>query len=127
MGYTLTGSVKVEDGKTFICNERIREIVGGYDLESWSEYTEDALEKLTDGNEIAEIIYDKVSGTSRWSVEYECVFKLGGKFYKTYYSEAATEIQDESPFEYDGDWVEVTEVVPKEVTVIQYVPAKGDD
>jgi len=126
MGYTLEGSVKVENGKTFICNERIREIVGEYDLDGWSDYTKEAFEKLTDGVEVAEIIHDKVTDTSRWSVHHECVFKLNGNFYRTYYSFGATEMQDESPYEYDGDWVEVEEVVPKEVTVVKYV-LKGRD
>lgn len=126
MGYTLEGSVRVENGKTYICSERIREIVGEYDLDGWSDYTKEAYAELSDGQEIAEIIYDKVTDTSRWSVHHECVFKLNGKFYRTHYSEGATEMQDESPYEYDGDWVEVDEVVPKEVTIIKYV-SKGRD
>lgn len=43
----------------------------------------------------------------------------------TYYSVGATEMQEESPYEYEGEWVEVTEVVPKEVTVTKYVPKEG--
>ncbi|PAE24116.1 hypothetical protein CHI10_14595 [Bacillus sp. 7894-2] len=67
------------------------------------------------------VIYDKITDTGRWSEYHECVFELNGKTYMTDYSRGATEMQDESPYEYDGEWIEVTEVVPKEVTVIKYV------
>lgn len=115
MAYNIKGSIKVEDSKTFILKERMQDIVSGYDGEcadDWSEWA----------NELAKIIVNDIEGTSRWSVHHRCVFKLHGKYYATEYSEAATEIQDEKPYEYEGEWVEVSEVVPKEVTTIQYVP-----
>ena len=72
-----------------------------------------------------ELIYDNVTGNSRWAIHHEIVFKLtnGGVplFFKTYYQVGATEQQDESPWEYDKtiDCIEVEPVV-KSVTV--YVP-----
>jgi hypothetical protein len=54
-------------------------------------------------------IEDEVAGTSRWSVQHEIVFEKDGKFYRTYYSIGATEMQDESPWEYDNE-VECWEV-----------------
>jgi len=99
--------LKVKDGRTFIENEYMQEIAGEY----------------ADG--IEEYVYNKVTDTSRWSTHYEQVFKLNGKYYQTYYSEGSTEMQDEAPYEYEGEWVEVTEVVPKEVTVTKYVTKEG--
>lgn len=121
MGYTLENSIKVENEKTFITNRRMRDIVYECDLDNWDDYTEASVGKMTSGVDFAEIIYDDVTDNSRWSVYHECVFKLNDKYYRTYYSVGATEMQDESPYECDGEWIEVTEVVPKEVTVIQYI------
>lgn len=126
MGYKLAESVKVENGKTYILKERMREIVGDYDLDRCDDVSYEDLKKMEAGIDYAKIIYYEITGKSRWSIDYECVFKLGGKFYRTYYSEGATEEQYESPYEYEGEWVKVTEVVPKEVTVIKYV-AKEDN
>lgn len=47
---------------------------------------------------------------------HEIVFEDNGKFYQTTYSEGATEMQYESPWEYD-DEVECTEVELREVKV----------
>jgi len=107
MGFNINEVLKVKDGKTIIENEYLREVAYEY----------------ADG--IEEYVYNKVTDTDRWSTHYEQVFKLSGKYYLTYYSEGSTEIQDESPYEYEGEWVEVTEVVPKEVTVTKYVPKEG--
>ena len=127
MGYKLAESVKVENRKTFIANRRMRDIVFDYDLDSCDDVSYEEFQKLESGKDYAEIIYDKITDTSRWSVHHECVFKLGDKFYMTHYSEGATEIQDEAPYEYEGDWIEITEVVPKEFTVIKYVPKEENN
>lgn len=68
-----------------------------------------------------EIKVNDVIDTSRWSVIYNLVFEFRGKFYQTSYSVGATESQDESPFEYEPDEIEVTEVKQIEKTVIDYV------
>lgn len=73
-------------------------------------------------NEDVEMIYDDIIDTTRWSEIHEIVFKYQDKFYMTTYSCGATECQDESPFEYDDDEIQVTEVKPVEVTVTKYKP-----
>lgn len=107
MGYLFLGSVKEVDGKTFIKADRLRDIV--YDVDGESE-----------------VVVSEITDNSRWSTHHRCVFKLGGKYYSTHYSQGATELQHESPYEYDGEWVEVAEVVPREVTVIKYFAKEVD-
>lgn len=114
MAYKLAESVRVEDGKTYILRERMQDIA----------YDEDggrAEEWPIPDEQLAEVEENEITDTSRWSVNYRIVFKLGGKYYMSHYSEGSTEMQDERPYEYDGEWIEVTEVVPQAVTVIQYV------
>lgn len=118
--YTITDSIKIEDGKTLIKKERMQDIVYESDLDQ-SSHSYDESKEFDKQGFTAVIVEKEVSDTSRWSVHYDCIFKLDGKFYSTYFSEGATESQDESPYEYEGDWIEVDEVEPKEVTVIRYV------
>ncbi|ODA08253.1 hypothetical protein [Paenibacillus polymyxa] len=66
-------------------------------------------------------LVDDITDTSRWSIHHEIVFEHEGKFYQTYYSEGATEMQDESPWEYEED-VDCDEVELKEVKVMKWVP-----
>lgn len=70
-------------------------------------------------------ILDKIIDTSRWSIIHEIVFEDNGKFYSTMYSEGATEMQDESPWEYDNI-IECTEVELKEVKVKKWVPVEDE-
>lgn len=67
-------------------------------------------------------VSDVIAGKRRWSINRELVFqeKSTGRFFRVGYSEGATEQQDEHPFEYEGDDVEVREVRPVERTVIAY-------
>jgi hypothetical protein len=67
-----------------------------------------------------ETIFNEISGKSRWSVEYERIFKFEDKFYRTHYSVGATESQDERPYEYEEDEIECEEVFPHIETVIVY-------
>lgn len=69
-----------------------------------------------------ELVQEELIDTSRWSHIYDRVYKdlNTGKFYSTTYSTGATERQDERPYEYDGDEIEFTEVVPVEVKTIEY-------
>lgn len=73
-----------------------------------------------------ELIQEELVDTSRWSHIYERIYKdlNTGKFYATTYSSGATECQDERPYEYDGEMVELVEVVPTEVVKIEYLPVK---
>lgn len=58
-----------------------------------------------------DIVSERIMDHTRWSVHYEIVFKhTDGKFYRTNYSKGATESQDERPFQYDDDIIEVEEV-----------------
>lgn len=68
-------------------------------------------------------IVDRIIDTTRWSIVHEIVFEDNCKFYQTTYSEGATEIQDESPWEYD-DEVECTEVELREVKVKKWMPVE---
>lgn len=52
---------------------------------------------------------DSIIDTSRWSIHHKIIFEYEGKFYSTYYSEGATECQDEVPWEYE-DEIECVEV-----------------
>ncbi|MDD4779099.1 MAG: hypothetical protein PHT02_00650 [Tissierellia bacterium] len=54
-------------------------------------------------------IEDNITDTSRWSIHHTIIFEHEGKYYRTHYSEGATEMQDERPWEYDNE-VECTEV-----------------
>lgn len=64
--------------------------------------------------------------TTRWSHVHEVVYKdlLTGKFWMSSYRTGATECQDESPYEYDGDEIELTEVVPVEIKTTIYKAVK---
>lgn len=65
-------------------------------------------------------IEDEVIDSSRWSIHHRIIFEYDGKYYKTWYSVGSTEMQDESPWEYD-DEVECHEVKKKQVTVEKWV------
>ena len=68
-------------------------------------------------------IVDKIIDTTRWSIVHEIVFEDDGKFYMTTYSEGATEMQDERPWEYE-DEIKCTEVELKEVKVKKWIPVE---
>lgn len=68
-------------------------------------------------------ILDEIIDTSRWSIIHKIIFADNGKFYSTTYSEGATEMQDERPWEYDNK-VECTEVELREVKVKKWVPVE---
>ena len=71
-------------------------------------------------------VENKISGNSRWSVQYDVVFRdvATGKHYSSSYSKGATESQDERPYEYDGDEIEVTEVEQVAQTVMVWEEVK---
>lgn len=73
-----------------------------------------------------ELVQEELVDTSRWSHIYERVYKdlSSGKYYLTSYSTGATERQDESPYEDDEDEIELVEVEPYEVKIIQYREVK---
>lgn len=80
-------------------------------------------------SETLEMKENEFQANSRWSLFYSLVFqdKATGKFYHTSYSKGATEMQDESPFEHEGDEIECEEVFPREKTIIEYVANKQQE
>ena len=62
---------------------------------------EEALDIISDDNKDFDVVFDIVTGKSRWSVNHSVIIKRisDGKFFKDYYSEGATEYQDESPWQ----------------------------
>lgn len=73
-----------------------------------------------------QLVHSELLDTSRWSHHYEAVFKDvdSGKLYRTHYSSGATECQDESPYEYDGDEIEFEEVEAYETKKTNYRSVK---
>ena len=76
------------------------------------EFLQDAIHGDAEGTEEIETT---IEDTSRWSIQKSTVFSFEGKFYEAYYQVGATEMQDEMPFEYDNDEIEVCEVEKVEV------------
>lgn len=74
-----------------------------------------------EGEFLPELIEDKITGTSRWSIQHSVVFKLEERFWRTQYQVGATEYQDEQPFEYVDD-VPCQEVAPIDKTITVWVP-----
>ncbi len=67
-----------------------------------------------------EVIEQKMTGHSRWSLKYSMIFKFEDKLYKTSYSTGATEYQEEDPYDYEPDEIECPEVIPVEKINIVY-------
>lgn len=84
---------------------------------------EEAQAIVGEDHETAEIVVDNIIDTGRWSIRHSVIFKLNGKFYKTFYQVGATEQQEEAPFEHNTEVI-CTEVEPYEKTVIDYRAVK---
>lgn len=77
------------------------------------------LDTLEDGSNV---VRDKISGKSRWSIDHEMIFRdEDGKLYRAHYRVGATESQDESPWEHEKE-VSAAEVKEVDVVVKDYVP-----
>jgi len=85
-------------------------------------FAKQVLQDLVDNEEVegVEVIETEMVDRSRWSIQYEMIFTHEGKFYSSHYGVGATEDQDESPYEYDDDEIECTEVWPHEKVVVSY-------
>lgn len=83
---------------------------------------QDLLDLLNDDCDTLESLCNELIDSSRWSLCYRLVFKEleTGDLYLTNYDVGATEMQDESPFEYEGDEIECHRVEAYEKTVIDY-------
>jgi len=71
-------------------------------------------------------ICDEVTSVGRWSIYYRRVFQFEGRYYATTYSVAATEAQDESPYQDEPDVIDVPEVFPVQQQVTVYEPLPTD-
>lgn len=71
-------------------------------------------------------VQSKLVDTCRWSNIHEVIYQdlTTDKFYRSTYSVGATECQYESPYENDGDEIELTEVFAKTKTVVYYSSTK---
>jgi hypothetical protein len=67
-----------------------------------------------------ETVSDDIVENTRWSLVHEIIVKRksDGKFFRDYYREGATEMQEERPFENDDP--DFKEVFPVEKTIIVY-------
>ena len=70
------------------------------------------------------ILRTKITDTSRWSIHKKTIFEKDGKLYELEYSQGATEMQDEQPFAYDGDYIDCEEVEAVQVTDDKRIPRK---
>tara|TARA_Y100001973_G_C5158376_1_gene312126 strand:- start:509 stop:796 length:288 start_codon:yes stop_codon:yes gene_type:complete len=86
---------------------------------------EDLIELLDGDHTKLTLEQDNIVDQTRWSTIHELIFfeNDSGAFYQTTYSCGSTEIQDESPFEYDPDEIECVEVIKQEEIVNVFVNA----
>ena len=72
-------------------------------------------------HELFEDVVKTITSVTRWSICYEKIAKRisDGKLFKLDYRVGATEMQDESPYEWE-DEVSIPEVFPVEKTIIVY-------
>lgn len=73
------------------------------------------------------IVSKEIEDTSRWSVVHSHIFGWDGRFWYTSYSVGATEQQDESPYEYEEDEIECTQVFKVKRITVDYVTAEHAD
>lgn len=81
-------------------------------------FEKEFLRELWDGDE--NVVETKMTGNSRWSIQYRRIFKHEGKLYETRFRRGATECQDECPYQDESDLVECQEVFPVQKTVTVY-------
>ncbi len=86
----------------------------------------DLQEMLWGDSESLKIVDDKIIDTSRWAILHTVIFSAETpegppRYYRSSYSVGATEMQDEGPWDIEGDLVTVTEVTPKTVSAIEWV------
>lgn len=91
------------------------------------EFDKSFLQETIFGNTDAEIVEDEIIDHSRWSVHHYLVFQFEGKHYGLPYSRGATEMQDESPLEYEPDRIAVVEVEPVEIVKRDWRPVPAPE
>lgn len=65
------------------------------------------------------IVKNELVDNTRWNLVYDLVVEKDGRFFRTSYTTGATEMQDNSPFDYTKT-VEFEEVFPVEKTIVVY-------
>ena len=87
---------------------------------------EDLLLVMDGDSEKLSLLASEIITTGRWSIHRRMVFRdnSDGKCYESHYSVGATESQDESPYEFEGDQISCVEVEPIVVQVTQYKKKK---
>lgn len=83
---------------------------------------QEMIDMLDGVKEFGTIIKDNIIDHRRWSVDHRIIFERDGKFYSTVYSVGATESQDESPWEFDGDMIDCIEVRKTTKTIEVWEP-----
>lgn len=75
-----------------------------------------------------EVVRTRISDQSRWSIFHEMIIHdvTDGKYYVSEYSVGATEAQDESPYEFEPEVVDVTEVYEVKQIVSWFVSDKNE-
>ena len=71
-------------------------------------------------------IREEQTGSGRWTVENEMVFRFEGHYYRADYSEGATEQQDVTAFECDNDLIECDEVWPESRSIVVFTDQDPD-
>ena len=86
--------------------------------------SKETAQALADDDEVNafKIIENKLVGHSRWSLVLSLILEKDDKYYTVEYSTGSTELQDEIPFEYDEDEIELAEVTPQQILTTIYVP-----
>lgn len=87
---------------------------------------QELLDILWKEDEDSKVLLNEPTSKSRWSINYRLVFEKDGNLYETSYSEGATEIQDEGPWEYQTE-IECVEVVAFDKVVIDYKPVEDGE
>ena len=75
-----------------------------------------------------EVVRARISDQSRWSIFHEMIIHdvTDGKYYSTVYSVGATEAQDESPYEFEPEMVDVTEAFEVKQIVSWFVSDENE-
>lgn len=83
-------------------------------------------DKYETGDLLFELVKDEIYDTDRWSIMNMRIYKEvnSEKFYRTFYSVGTTELQDESPYEYECDPVDFEEVIQVPVQTYHYMTQK---
>ena len=78
--------------------------------------------EFEEGGHTFKVVASEQIESRRWVSVHEVVVKIDDKFFQTCYERGLTEYQDQAPFEDYDDVVPFHRVMPREKTVIEYIP-----